>query len=97
MDKISNISAAFIQLILDRSCKYLDLSNSRILDLKSTQNIFINCIQSTELNLEYTNVAMKKSLFSIQEFSLPHEGMSESPGARGAQRSRASGWSERCE
>ena len=27
-----NVSAAFIQFILDRGCKYLDLSNSRILD-----------------------------------------------------------------
>ena len=61
-----NVSAAFIQFILDRSCKYLDLSNSRIPDLKSIQNIFINCVQSTELNLECTNISIKKSLFCNQ-------------------------------
>ena len=61
-----NVSAAFIQFILDRGCKYLDLSNSRILDLKSIENIFINCIQSTELNLEYKNISIKQSNFSIQ-------------------------------
>ena len=56
-----NVSAAFIQFILDRGCKYLDLSNSCILDLKSIENIFINCIQSTELNLEYKNISIKES------------------------------------
>ena len=64
-----NVSAAFIQFILDKGCKYLDLSNSSaldILDLKSIQNIFINCIQSTELNLEYTNISIKQSSMSIQ-------------------------------
>ena len=66
-----NVSAAFIQFILDRGCKHLDLSSCHILDLKSIENIFIDCIQSTELNLEYTNVSTKKSLFSIREFPLP--------------------------
>ena len=61
-----NVSAAFIQFILDRGCKYLDLSNCHILDLKSIENIFINCIQSTELNLEYTNISLKSSSFSIE-------------------------------
>ena len=61
-----NVSAAFIQFILDRSCKYLEISNSRILDLKSIENIFVNCVQSTELNLECTNISIKKSLFCNQ-------------------------------
>ena len=56
-----NVSAAFIQFILDRGCKYLDLSNSRTLDLKSIQNIFKNCVQLTELNLECPNISIKES------------------------------------
>ena len=56
-----SVSAAFIQFILERGCKHLDLSNSRTLDLKSIQHIFNNCVQSTELNLENTNISIKES------------------------------------
>ena len=66
MDEISNISAAFIQSILDRSCKYLDPSNSRILGLKSIQNIFSNCVQLRELYLESTNISIKESSFFVE-------------------------------
>ena len=58
-----NISAVFIQFILERGCKYLDLSYSRMFDLKSTQNIFNNCDQLTELDLEKLNIPIKESLF----------------------------------
>ena len=59
-----NISAAFIQFILDRGCKHLDLSNSCALDFNSIQHIFNNCVQLTELNLvESTNISIKESSF----------------------------------
>ena len=64
-----SVSAAFIQFILDRGCKRLDLSNSRILDLKSIQNIFNNYTQLTELNLETKNISIKES-FSFLKASL---------------------------
>ena len=63
------VSAAFIQLILDRGCKYLDISNSFILEVKSTQNIFNNCVELTELNLENTNISEEESLFLVQNLS----------------------------
>ena len=61
-----SVSAAFIQFILDRGCKHLDLSNSRILDLKSIQNIFNDYVQLTELNLENTNISIKESSFLFE-------------------------------
>ena len=58
------VSAAFIQFILDRGCKHLDLSNSCALDFNSIQHIFNNCVQLTELNLvESTNISIKESSF----------------------------------
>ena len=39
----TSVSAAFIQFILDRGCKHLDLSNSCALDFNSIQHIFNNC------------------------------------------------------
>ena len=64
-----NISAVFIQFILERGCKYLDLSHSHMFDLKSTQNIFNNCDQLTELNLENLNISAKESLFLVQNLT----------------------------
>ena len=64
-----NISAVFIQFILERGCKYLDLSYSRMFDLKSTQNIFNNCDQLTELDLENLNISVKVSLFGSKPIS----------------------------
>ena len=58
-----SVSAAFIQFILERGCKHLDLSNSHTLDLKSIQQIFNNCVQLTELNLEDTNISIKDKFF----------------------------------
>ena len=59
-----SVSAAFIQFILDRGCKHLDLSNSCALDLNPIQHIFNNCVQLTELNLvESTNISIKESSF----------------------------------
>ena len=60
----TSVSAAFIQFILDRGCKHLDLSNSCALDFNSIQHIFNNCVQLTELNLvESTNISIKESSF----------------------------------
>ena len=60
----TSVSAAFIQFILDRGCKHLDLSNSFALDLNPIQHIFNNCVQLTELNLvESTNISIKESSF----------------------------------
>ena len=64
-----NISTAFIQFILDRGCKYLDLSNSRILDLDPILNIFNNCTELIELNLENVNITVKESLFLVQNLT----------------------------
>ena len=64
-----NISPFFIQFILERGCKYLDLSHSRMFDLKSTQNIFNNCDQLTELDLESLNIPIKESLFLVQNLT----------------------------
>ena len=58
-----SVSAAFIQFILERGCKHLDLSNSHTLDIKSIQQIFNNCVQLTELNLEDTNISIKDKFF----------------------------------
>ena len=59
-----SVSAAFIQFILDRGCKHLDLSNSCALDLNPIQHIFNNCVQLTELNLvESTNISINESSF----------------------------------
>ena len=57
-----SVSAAFIQFILERGCKNLDLSNSRTLDLKSIQQVFNNCVQSTELNLVSANISIMESI-----------------------------------
>ena len=57
------VSAAFIQLILDRGCKYLDISDSHPLEFISIQDIFDNCIQLRELNLKasnFTYIKLKK-------------------------------------
>ena len=67
-----NVSAAFIQFILDRGCKYLDLSNSRTHDTKSIQQIFNDCVQLTELSLENTNISIKESYF-FSERSTPQQ------------------------
>ena len=64
-----NISTAFIQFILDRGCKYLDLSNSRILDFKSIQNSLNKRFQLTELNLENTRISEEESLFLVQNLT----------------------------
>ena len=64
-----NIPTVFIQFILERGCKYLDLSHSRMFDLKSTQNIFNNCDQLTELNLEDLNISVKESFFLVQNLT----------------------------
>jgi len=64
-----SVSAAFIQFILDKGCKHLDLSNSRTLDLKSIQHIFNNCVQLTELNLENTNISIKESFLSFESLT----------------------------
>ena len=60
------VSAAFIQFVMDRGCKHLDLSNSHTLDLKSIQNIFSNCVQLRELYLESTNISIKESSFFVE-------------------------------
>ena len=57
-----SVSAAFIQFILDKGCKHLDLSNTRTLELKYIHHIFNNCVQLTELHLENTNISIKESL-----------------------------------
>ena len=64
-----NVPAAFIQFILDRGCKYLDLSNSRILDFKSIQNSLNKRVQLTELNLENTRISEEESLFLVQNLT----------------------------
>ena len=57
-----NISTALIQFILDRGCKYLDLSNSLIIDTSYPIDfiIFKNCAELTELNLENANICLSK-------------------------------------
>ena len=58
------VSAAFIQFIMERDYKHIDLSNSCALDLNPIQHIFNNCVQLTELNLvESTNNSLKESSF----------------------------------
>ena len=64
-----NVPAVFIQFILDRGCKYLDLSNSRILDFKSIQNSLNKRFQLTELNLENTRISEEESLFLVQNLT----------------------------
>ena len=51
----TSVSAAFIQFILDRGCKHLDISDSRPLEFISIQDIFDNCIPLRELNLKASN------------------------------------------
>ena len=63
------LSADIIQFILERGCKYLDISNSFILEVKSTQNIFNNCVELTELNLENTGISEEESLFLVQNLT----------------------------
>ena len=57
-----SVSAAFIQFILDKGCKHLDLSNSRTLDLT---HIFNDCVQLKELNLEYKNISIIESFLFL--------------------------------
>ena len=64
-----SVSAAFIQFILERGCKYLDISNSYILEVKPTQNIFNNCAKLTELNLENTKISEEEYLFLVQNLT----------------------------
>ena len=64
-----NISSALIHFILDRGCKYLDLSNSRILNLDPILNIFNNCAELIELNLENVNITVKESLILVQNLT----------------------------
>ena len=64
-----SVSGAFIQFILERGCKHLDLSNSRTLDLKSIQQIFINCVQLTELNFENTDISIQDSYFFFESLA----------------------------
>ena len=64
-----SVSAAFIQFILERGCKHLDLSNSRTLDLKSIQQIFTNCVQLTELNLEYVNIPIIETFLVFESLA----------------------------
>ena len=64
-----SVSAAFIQFILERGCKNLDLSNSRTLDLKSIQQVFNNCVQLTELNLESGNISIKESILFFKSLA----------------------------
>ena len=59
-----SVSAAFIQFILDKGCKHLDLSNTRTLELKYIHHIFNNCVQLTELHLENTNISIKESFIA---------------------------------
>ena len=59
-----SVSAAFIQFILDKGCKHLDLSNTRTLELKYIHHIFNNCVQLTELHLESTNISIKESFIA---------------------------------
>ena len=46
-----------------RTLQILDLCNFRILDLKSIEHIFNNCVELTELSLENTNISLKESYF----------------------------------
>ena len=63
-------STAFIRFILDRGCKYLDLSYSRFIDLEtSTQHIFNKVAELKELNLENINISEEESLFLVQNLS----------------------------
>ena len=67
-----SVSAAFIQVIMDRGCKYLSLNltyNSRKLDSVSIQTIVNNCVQLTELNLKSINISVKDSLFLVQNLT----------------------------
>ena len=63
-------STAFIRFILDRGCKYLDLSYSRFIDLEtSTQHIFNKVAELKELNLENINISEEESLFLVQNLT----------------------------
>ena len=65
-----HFSTAFIRFILDRGCKYLDLSYSRFIDLEtSTQHIFNNVAELKELNLERVNISEEESLFLVQNLT----------------------------
>ena len=64
------ISTALIQFILDRGCKYLDLSNSLITDIYPTDFIiFNNCAELTELNLENANICVRETHFLVQNLT----------------------------
>ena len=75
-----NVPAEIIQFILDRGCKYLDLSNSRILDFKSFQNSLNKRVQLTELNLENARISQEESLFLVQNLTPKVKKLN--PGAR---------------
>ena len=65
------VSAAFIQFILDKGCKHLDLSNSQDTshDIKSIQHIFKNCVQLKELNLESTDISIKEFVLFFESLT----------------------------
>ena len=66
-----NISTAYIQFILDRGCKYLDLSKSCIIDMTypSDFNIFNNCAELTELNLANTYMCIRETRLLVQNLT----------------------------
>ena len=65
-----HFSTPFIKFILDRGCKYLDLSYSRFIDLEtSPQHIFNNVAELKELNLENINISEEESLFLVQNLT----------------------------
>ena len=64
-----SVSAAFIKFILDKGCKHLNLSNSCTFDLKSIHQIFNNCVQLTELNLENANLPINESFLLFKSLA----------------------------
>ena len=66
-----NISTALIQFLLDRGCKYLDLSNSLIIDIKYPTDfiIFNNCAELTELNIKNANICVRETYFLVQNLT----------------------------
>ena len=66
-----NISTALIQFILDRGCKYLDLSNCCIIDITYPTDfvIFNNCAELTELNLKNANICIRETHFLVQNLT----------------------------
>jgi hypothetical protein len=66
-----NISTALIQFLLDRGCKYLDLSNSLIIDISYPTDfiIFNNCAELTELNIKNANICVRETYFLVQNLT----------------------------